>query len=85
MEQTILTEEHPVIEKILNTNKIDDETKLLAISALQALEESGLIWRDRARRAKDVDDIFEWYNSDLGVGFWVGIQDDVFDDGKRSC
>lgn len=85
MEETILTEDHPVIEKLLFTDRIDDETRIIAVGALLALEESDQIWKDRARKAKDVDEVFEWEESDLGVDFWMDLQDEVFNYGKRSC
>lgn len=85
MEETVLTEDHPVIHKLLTTPRIDDEVRLVAVAALLALEESDQIWKDRAREAQDVDEVFEWKNSDLGVDFWMDLQDDVFNYGKRSC
>lgn len=81
--QEFLTEDHAVIAGILNTNSIDDKTKLLAITELKHLEQSdNVYWIDK--HADNVDHLFEWENSELGSTFWSKLQDDVFGY-SRSC
>lgn len=88
MDQTltkiVIDEDHPVIEGILNSQKLDDETKLLALAEIDHLNNSDKMWRD-GEYADDVDELFEWKDSDLGVNFWSEIQDKVFKAEKRSC
>lgn len=85
MEETlILDESHPVISKILSSTKIDDETRLIAVGALNALEQNDKLW-PHPENAEDVDDLFEWDDSDLGSKFWENIQDKVFAPEKRTC
>jgi hypothetical protein len=89
----MLTEKHPVIEKILDTTAITGYKKLLALDELLRLErinkrtplESPTDLPAFSDRAKDVEDLFLWENSRLGSKFWAEIQDKVFEAGKRSC
>jgi hypothetical protein len=78
-----LTENHPVIDGILNSNAVRNETKLLAVAELKRLESSdNVTWYDKS--AEDVDHLFEWNDSELGFDFWSSLQDKVFSY-SRSC
>lgn len=81
---SVFTEEHSVIEGILNSNKLDSETKLLAIAEILRLEASDKLWSDPEYK-DDIDDLFEWADSELGIPFWEHIQDAAFTSGKREC
>jgi hypothetical protein len=82
--ETIFTEGHPVIEGILNANRITDEDKLTAIADILQLEHTGKLW-PYPEDHDDVDELFEWDNSELGTDFWENIQDNAFESDKRSC
>jgi hypothetical protein len=91
----MITETSPVVAKILSSNRIDDETKFLAITEILNLEE-----RNKEQpfepfseyhahgfnpNASDIDEMFEWSKSELPMLFWVDLQDEVFTPAKRTC
>jgi hypothetical protein len=91
----MITENSPVIRAIQNSSKIEDETALLAINEILSLEERNSVQSLREVHdgrgdgfnpdATDVDELFLWEESELGVQFWSSLQDDVFEAAKRTC
>lgn len=80
----ILDEDHYIVHNLLHSSKIDDLTRLTALAEINHLENSDKLW-PYAEAAHDVDDLFEWHNSELGADFWSDIQDTVFESEKRTC
>lgn len=84
----------PVFATILNSQKLTAETKLQAIDEIRTLADrhnlTPLSSFSDGRvgfnpEAKDIDEMFLWEESSLGVNFWQDIQDRVFETNKRSC
>lgn len=85
----VITENHPVIRAIQNSNELADDLKLLTYSELLHLAEkkpfeSVLHFNFPDSLAEDIDEFFEWNDSELGVTFWGKIQDKVWGH-KRTC
>lgn len=87
-----ITEKTPVVQQILNSERIDDLDKLIAISELLNLEQ-------RVKNGEQVRDAyfnnpnfletgdessliswFYWEDSELGHGFWNKIDDLLYED-----
>lgn len=80
----VLTEDHQVIKSILKSNRIDDVTRLQALADLNHLETINKLW-EYPEYSDEVDELFEWDDSELGSTFWANIQDKVFKPEKRMC
>ena len=83
----MISKNHPVVKAIEESPNLDDVNKLLALSSIDILSRTPkqhlIGWFDKD--AQDVDEMFEWEDTELGSTFWSNVQDKVFEPDKRTC
>lgn len=86
-----ITEDHPIIQDILNSEEISDLDRLLAISELLNMEQRvkngerirGTYYDDGENdfpdnNPEDIDSWFIWEDSELGPDFWGDLHEKIY-------